>query len=59
MLISGCLALKTVCSERELCKYSESIFALLRPASAPLAAKIRTAYLEINTAGSNVNLMKP
>ena len=35
------------------------LFALLRPASAPLAVKIRTAYFGINTAGSNVNLMRP
>ena len=34
-------------------------FALLRPASAPLPAKIRTAYFGINTSGSNVNLMRP
>ena len=36
-----------------------AVFALLRPASAPLAAKIRTAYFGINTAGSDVNLMRP
>ena len=40
-------------------RWHRVIFALLGPASAPLAAKIQIAYFGINTAGSNVNLMRP